>query len=359
MSAIRHPYVGVGEFCLNLGRHLATEAESLLRSRGLSLHFIVPKGFEGCFGMGADYVALPAFTGWSSWLYRERMDLLHLTHQYCLFTHFPHVMKRMLTVHDINFVYEKRGAKLCRYQRRFQRLRDKADIVTYISNFTRRDTERHFGTGRCSRVVYNGVRSLYGLSGDVSEEFVRRCPDVPFLFHISSLRPKKNIHLLVEMMRFLPHETMVIAGDWSGAYARSIRRRVDELGLSNVICLPFVSTAEKAWLYAHCKAFLFPSLCEGFGLPPVEAMQFGKPVFLSRLTSLPEIGGPDAYYWNELSPKAMAGFFLRAQQTWSLPDERAERLRRWAAQFDWQRCARQYIDCYLSVLGCQPMTSTI
>ena len=70
----------------------------------------------------------------------------------------------------------------------------------------------------------------------------------------------------------------------------------DELGdsLPNVRVLLGIDDATKAWLLGHCEAFVFPSLAEGFGLPPLEAMYFGAPVFLSRLTSLPEIGGSQA-----------------------------------------------------------------
>jgi glycosyltransferase involved in cell wall biosynthesis len=66
-----------------------------------------------------------------------------------------------------------------------------------------------------------------------------------------------------------------------------------------------VDDSVKAWLLANCEAFLFPSLAEGFGLPPLEAMHFGTPVFLSDRTSLPEVGGTQAGYFREFSASAM------------------------------------------------------
>ena len=66
-----------------------------------------------------------------------------------------------------------------------------------------------------------------------------------------------------------------------------------------------ISEADKAWYITQCLAYLQPSLAEGFGLPVVEAMQIGKPVFLSRLTSLPEVGGAAAYYFDDFTPATM------------------------------------------------------
>ena len=118
--------------------------------------------------------------------------------------------------------------------------------------------------------------------------------------------PKKNVDLLVEMMKYLPEENLLIVGNWSRKSGQTLYRKIQETNTGNIYTLPNVTEEEKAALYKACRAFLFPSLCEGFGMPPIEAMKFGKPVFLSTLTSLPEIGGDAAFYWKDLTPKAMA-----------------------------------------------------
>ena len=97
---------------------------------------------------------------------------------------------------------------------------------------------------------------------------------------------------------------------------------------------------------------MFPSLCEGFGLPPIEAMKFGKPCFLSTCTSLPEIGGELAYYWPVLQPEEMATV---VREQISSPDfespENGQRIRNYAQKFDWEKCAQGYIDYYLDILN--------
>ncbi len=346
---IKRPYVGVGEFCLNLGRHLAQKAQ-LLKECGIELYFIVPKGQEGVFGDEVNYVSFPGNIGGLERFYPYHIDLLHLTHQYCKFQHFPRASKTLLTIHDINFIYEKKGSKLQKYTKKFDHLLQQADYINYISEFTGRDTEGHFQIDVPSRVIYNGVSKLDCHDDQLSAHFINSIPK-SYLFHISSLRPKKNIHLLIEMMAYLPNETLVIAGDWNTSYGREQQEIIKQKKLNNIICLNQISTNEKAWLYAHCKAFLFPSACEGFGLPPIEAMHFGKPVFLSTLTSLPEIGGNQAFFWKKLIPEEMAKTVSQNLTTASLSNELSDSLKSHAAQFNWENCAEQYISYYKSILG--------
>jgi glycosyltransferase involved in cell wall biosynthesis len=114
-----------------------------------------------------------------------------------------------------------------------------------------------------------------------------------------------------------------------------------------------ITDAQKAWAFARCAGFLFPSLTEGFGLPPLEAMHFGKPVFLSRLTSLPEVGGDAAYYFDDWSPAAMrsvveAGLRQGAEAT------RAAQVKQHAARFDWDSAAAAYLALYAKLLGLAP-----
>ncbi|MBO5580772.1 MAG: glycosyltransferase family 4 protein [Prevotella sp.] len=344
---IKHPYVGVGEFCLNLGRHLALRAKDL-RTSGIQLVFIVPRGKEGIFGNDVSYISFPGNIGGIERLCFKSVDLLHLTHQYCKFIHFPRVKNTLLTIHDINFIYEKRGAKLKRYTRKFEDLLQKADYVNYISKFAKQDTESHFAVNKPSKVIYNGVSKQYYNETNISDDFKRLIP-ASYFFHISSLRPKKNIHLLIEMASILPEETFVIAGDWNNCYAQAQQEIIKRKNLQNIVCLTNVSSEEKGWLYAHCKAFLFPSACEGFGLPPVEAMQLGKPVFLSTFTSLPEIGGKLAFFWDNLDPHEMAQVVREKMRLFSNTPGYANALQTYASQFNWDTCADSYIRYYKGI----------
>lgn len=106
---------------------------------------------------------------------------------------------------------------------------------------------------------------------------------------------------------------------------------------------PYLSK-EKQFYFKNCTAFVFPSLREGFGLPVIEAMRFGKPIFISNNTSLPEIGGRYDFYWNNFEPKEMAETLIqrlhmynenRVEYVW----EHTERTK----SFNWDSATQDYI----------------
>ena len=348
---IRNRNVGLGEFSWQLATHLAERASDLRDRYGLLLYFVVPPGYKGCFGTDVRYLV---FSDWNRLFFRfypMRVDLCHMTQQFSRIKHMHFARHHLMTVHDINFLYEKSGRKAARYARRFRASLRHTDCLAYISNFTETDVERHFAVHKPGRVIYNGVTDLSKEPATgMGSEALSRLPQ-SYLLHLSRLKPKKNAHLLIEMMRYLPEENLVIVGNWNGKYAQQMKDRIAELSLHNVFPLDHVSNADKATLYRHCRGFLFPSLCEGFGLPPVEAMYFGKPVFLSRYTSLPEIGGPENCFFDNLTPEPMAETVRSGLKRFADDDTASERVRSWAKRFDWDECADGYLRYYLDMLN--------
>jgi glycosyltransferase involved in cell wall biosynthesis len=116
--------------------------------------------------------------------------------------------------------------------------------------------------------------------------------------------------------------------------------------LNQVRVLTSVSDAQKAWLYANCAGFVFPSLTEGFGLPPLEAMYFGKPVFVSDRTSLPEVCGDAAWYWQDFEPISMRHVVEQGLRMHGAPD-RAAQVRRHAQTFSWSAAIERHLALYL------------
>ena len=351
LSIAANRNVGHGEFTDNVARQIAARAAELRERSGLRFWLIVPKSLKGAFGPDVNYIILHKF--WSRkalQFYPRHFDLLHLLHQYSRVHYMCMADKQLLTVHDINFIYEKSGFSLKRRISRFKLRLKRADYLSFISNFSKEDTERHFPFNHPWRIIYNGVTDLRPIADPA--QLAGLNPGRDFLLHISSAQPKKNVHLLVEMMRWLPDERLVLVGNWRSSYGRGIRSRIEELGLTNVRMLDHVSEPQKAALYASCKAFLFPSLCEGFGLPPLEAMYFGKPVFLSTLTSLPEIGGACAYYWPDLDPQRMAARLNEGLKDFEANAETlSKRLVQRAESFSWESCVEGYIEYYLDLLN--------
>jgi glycosyltransferase involved in cell wall biosynthesis len=160
------------------------------------------------------------------------------------------------------------------------------------------------------------------------------------------MSPSKNPQAILDLAAAWPEMDFVLCGPPSDD-AKALAAKAQP---PNVQFVLGIDDAQKTWAYAHCAGFLFPSLAEGFGLPPIEAMHFGKPVFLARRTCLPEIGGDAAYYFDDFAPAAMRAVVEGGLARGAGP-ARAEAVRQHAAQFDWDRCAARYLALYRRLLA--------
>lgn len=262
---------------------------------------------------------------------------------------FPHV-KVVLTVHDLNVMHEgKPEAVQQKSLAHTQSLIDQSDALVCISEFTRTDLLTHCVVKeKPVYVIHNGVNPLPASVG----EGKAYKPDREFLLGIGYLNPKKNFHVLLPLLQTDPVLELVIVGHHDDpAYVGRMRHTAQTLGVESRLHLPgTVSEVDKSWYLKHCKAFVHPSLAEGFGLPVIEAMQLGKPVFLSSFTSLPEVGGEAAFYFPDFTPGVMQAVYRQGMRTYETTN-RAEAIIRNAARFDWKQTARQYLDVYQSLIG--------
>ena len=152
-------------------------------------------------------------------------------------------------------------------------------------------------------------------------------------------------------MNLLPELHLLIAGRHDTAYATDIMRTVEALGLAQrVRFLGQVTDAERLWLYRHTDGVVVPSLTQGVGFPVIEGMAQGRPVFMSNVTSLPEVGGELGHYWNSYAPASMAAVVRQGLDQWSADPALAERAREHASQFTWQRAAEAYAGLYRSMI---------
>jgi 5-methyltetrahydrofolate--homocysteine methyltransferase len=193
-------------------------------------------------------------------------------------------------------------------------------------------------------VVHNGVLD----AAAAPRREVTELDGTRFLLHISRMSPNKNVGTLLDLAEAWPEQAFVFAGQ-RNAHTVGVRQAIAQRGLANATLLFDVDDETRTWLYAHCIGFLFPSLDEGFGLPPIEAMYFGKPVFLSRLTSLPEVGGEVAHYFDDWAPASMRAVVEAGLRAAAEPGA-AERLRAHAQTFTWDRCIDGYLALYRRLL---------
>jgi glycosyltransferase involved in cell wall biosynthesis len=126
----------------------------------------------------------------------------------------------------------------------------------------------------------------------------------PYIMYTGGADDRKNLHRLIQAFSIIPsmllsEYQLILVGKMPVTYIESFKHTVKKSGIpdNKIIFTGFVSDEDLVELYANCKSFVFPSLHEGFGLPPLEAMNYGVPVIASNVTSLPEvIGNPDALF---------------------------------------------------------------
>ena len=192
------------------------------------------------------------------------------------------------------------------------------------------------------------------MPSDIDKNFTpKQTTNRQFLFTIGECTPRKNFHTLVDMLNELPDYDLIISGKQNTDYAREkLAKQIKKHKLEKrVILTGKINDTEKHYYLKNCAAFVFPSLREGFGIPPIEAMRFGKPLFLSNTTSLPEIGGKYAFYWDHYEPKYMASRFRKGMETYLAKKEWfSEQYMKHAQSFDWNKAAEKYIEVYRLLL---------
>ncbi|MDR1762307.1 MAG: glycosyltransferase, partial [Bacteroidales bacterium] len=198
--------------------------------------------------------------------------------------------------------------------------------------------------GKQIEVIYNGVEFLDAQKAQRPATCVEN--DKPFFFTIGLVREKKNFHTLLDCMKLFPEKQLYIAGEATSNYAQKIKERIENENITNVTLLGIISNEERIWLYKNCEAFLFPSLFEGFGLPVIEAMQFGKPVFSSQETSLKEIGGNCAYFWDNFEPQHMKAVIDAHLQKFQADSELQEKTIAYARSFSYEKHFEHYKELY-------------
>lgn len=340
---------GLGEFALQLGTRIAAQAPAWRERYGIAIDFHLRRPLAGLFGDAVGYLPV------SRWhRHRHRLAqpcaLWHSLHQ--LNKNLPPNMEaggpRLVTVHDLNYVYGRNAYSRWRHHRRTRALMRRTDLVVAISRHTAGDVRQHLAWQGPLELIYNGARSLVTAPREPLPGWAAEGTP-PFLFHLSRMSPSKNPLAIIELARAWPAMNFVLCGP-PGDDARALQAAHR---LPNLQFHLGISDAQKAWAYAQCTGFLFPSLAEGFGLPPIEAMHFGKPVFLARRTCLPEIGGAAADYFDDFEPASMQRVVQAGLERRARPGH-AQFIQAHAAQFDWDRTAEAYLALYRRLLGLQP-----
>ncbi|HIN69938.1 MAG TPA: glycosyltransferase family 1 protein [Acidobacteria bacterium] len=185
----------------------------------------------------------------------------------------------------------------------------------------------------------------------------------PFLLYVGNVHPHKNLERLLDAfykVRSLGHDdlTLLIIGDDITRYAK-LRRAVHRYQLHRYVrFLGFVPNETLRVLYHLARAFVFPSLYEGFGLPPLEAMASGTAVVTSNVSSLPEVTGDAAILVDPHSQDAIAGGICRVLEDNVFREELVTKGQARAKQFSWDRSIQHTLEIYRETLLSNQRLST-
>jgi glycosyltransferase involved in cell wall biosynthesis len=289
---------------------------------------------------------------------RDRVDLLH---SLGTTTPISSPMPRVVTVHDL--IYEHfpeafPGIRTPVLRRLIPRMLRRADRVLNDSEATRRDVVGLYGVDpERADVVHLGPGRPPSALGEAEARGLRAAAGArqPYVLSVATSQPHKNLGRLIESFAQMhaerPETGLVLVGGAGQAQAQ-LADAAARAGIAEAVSFTgWVDDRTLDAVYAGAELFVYPSLCEGFGLPLLEAMERAVPVLSSRSTSLPEVGGAAVEYADATSVDELACALRRLLED---PERRArlvEAGKLQFARFSWQRCARETLASYERVLA--------
>jgi glycosyltransferase involved in cell wall biosynthesis len=284
-----------------------------------------------------------------------RADLVHFT-----MTQQPvrYKGRKVTTMHDLTTLRFDNPAKNKLvfkskqqvYKRVVKKVANDSAIIITPSKFVMQDIVEFTGVDPSKVVVtYEAADRI-----KARPQPVGRLEGRQFIMYVGRATPHKNLERLVIAYQILkkkhPNLMMALAGKVDANYKKvealvSHKRMAD-----SVVFTDFVDDGQLRWLYENAQAYVFPSLSEGFGLPPLEAMVHGTPVISSNATCLPEINGDAAVYFNPKNTNDMARKIDLVLSNSNLRNQLIKRGHTQAAKYSWQHTAQKTLKIYKKVI---------
>ncbi len=217
----------------------------------------------------------------------------------------------------------------------------RSDRLIAVSEATRADLLRFYRVPEERvAVIAHGVEPAFSR--------LDRSHTESYLLCVSTLHPHKNLPRLIRAYGRKKRDFRLVLAGLRGFHAESIERQIEEMGLRDSVQITgWVPREELYSLYERARAFVYPSMFEGFGMPVLEAMAAGIPVACSDIPPLREVAGDAALYFDPLNEDAIAASIERVMSDPHLRDRLAQAGRERARPFTWERCAEQTRQVFL------------
>lgn len=356
------PLTGVGWYLYYLlhelartdGVELVLFGDARLTDLGPSLHADLPSNAQLCVfdlrnrPLGRFDRPLTA-AAYVAWIELAGCDVFFAANYFLPRLHSAVARKRVITIHDLTF---KRFPELLQKEtlenldRQMMREIATADSIICVSESTRRDLLRYYPVDPSRAIAIHS-----GLGAPATATPFDGLPERYILF-VSTIEPRKNLETLIDAYEQLRERgvydgALVVVGriGWKSA---SLVKRLRAPGLVHLDYLP---AAQLATVYEKAEAFVFPSIYEGFGFPLLEAMARGVPSIAAHSSSLPEIGGDAALYFDPMDAGALASQLERVVTDGALREELSRNGRARAAEFRWEDAAAKTLEVLKRAAG--------
>jgi glycosyltransferase involved in cell wall biosynthesis len=352
-------YRGIGTYSRNLLLHFADS--------GIEFVVFCQDEEKGAIPSADSFTLVSANTDPLAWgghsafrnlVEKSGVDLLHVPSAWAPT---PSPVPLVATIHDVTPLLYPRSLSLTlrmRYKRQLADTVDNARRVITVSRISQSALSAYSRVDPAKvRVIHNGVSSqFYPRTDQALLSAVRHRYSLPekYVFWVGDFRPEKNLPFLVQawarLRSRLPDAPALVLGGAQTGQFKAVREEVKRRDLEQAVIFPgFIRDDDLAALYSAATLFVFPSLYEGFGLPPLEAMACGTPCVVSNSSSLPEVTGPAALLFNPTSLESLEDGVIRLLTDPDLYETLREEGLRQSALFPWSRAAEETLAVYRSV----------
>jgi glycosyltransferase involved in cell wall biosynthesis len=252
--------------------------------------------------------------------------------------------KRMVTIHDVyHLAFANQFSALKRWYAKLMihQAVSRSDIILTVSEFSKQEIIKYTGTKKTIHVVHNGI----GVDPSIYDDSLGSLVDAPYILYVGNVKPHKNLSRALAAFEALPAQyadvKFVIVGKKENFITGDDAFIQRALLNPNVIFTGYVDDARLVGYYKHAILLFFPSLYEGFGLPPLEAQACGCPCLVSNAASLPEVCGDSVIYCDPYDVNDMSVQLERLLSNKALQDDLITKGFENIKRFSWEKSAQQ------------------
>lgn len=283
---------------------------------------------------------------------RNKIDVFHGLSNELPFSINKAEVKSVVTIHDLIFglfPHHYPGVDRTVYELKTKFAVNHADVIIAASESTKQDIIKTYHTSP------DRIRVVYQTCDDIFFQAPKPLPDTyvlpaQFMLYVGSVTERKNLLAVVKAYQHIPVSERipcVIVGQGK-RYADEVKAAIKSHGFDQwFIFMEDVPTDYLPGLYARATCFIYPSLYEGFGIPVLESMAVGCPVLTSSVSSLPEVGGDAALYFDPEDPAHIALHIRNMISSQQLREELIARGKARCQQFDKVKLTGQLMDIYM------------